>query len=52
MTVRFACGHQMPVKGDVEQKDLRCVCGETRVSRVDAPPPRVRGTCTSPLKKG
>ena len=52
MTIRFACGHQAQVTGDETQSDVRCACGETRISRVDAPPPRITGACSSPLKKG
>jgi hypothetical protein len=51
MTVRFACGHQVTVEATGDERPV-CHCGETRISRVDAPPPRIRGVGTSPLQKG
>lgn len=52
MTVRFACGHQGDVDPDAEATDVQCrTCGEHRIARVTAPPPRVRGACSSPLKR-
>jgi len=45
MTVTFACGHT----ATVESTDTPvCHCGERRVSRVDAPPPRFHGVATGP----
>ena len=52
MTVTFACGHTGQVTGEEDRADVRCRCGEIRITRVDAPPPRITGECSSPLKKG
>ena len=44
----FACGHAVPFKeGDTAPI---CPCGETRITRTNAPPPRFSGVCASPLK--
>jgi len=39
MTIRFACGHEMKLPRDVKDPP-KCQCGETRVTRCDAPKPR------------
>ena len=51
MIVRFACGHRVDIDPEAEQKNIQCHCGEVRISRVVAPNPRVRGECSSPLKR-
>jgi hypothetical protein len=47
ITLRFGCGHtQRWAEGDGEP---RCgQCGDTRVSRVTAPPPRITGAARGP----
>ena len=48
MTVTFACGHQVTWDGG---EAPRCAtCGERRIAHTNAPPPRITGTCESPLK--
>lgn len=47
--VTFACGHVVTVSESAETPP-QCDCGERRVSRVKAPPPRFRGACETPLK--
>lgn len=49
MTLTFACGHKQAFD---EGGRPVCACGETRIARTDAPPPRFTGACASPLKKG
>lgn len=51
MTIRFACGHQATVSLATDEPPI-CACGETRITRVEAPPPRITGAGSSPLKKG
>lgn len=52
MIVRFACGHRADIDAEAEQNNVHCpACGEVRISRVVAPNPRVRGECSSPLKR-
>jgi hypothetical protein len=47
ITVRFACGHV--VTGDDRMTQAECrQCGETRVSRVTATPPRFTGLVLGP----
>jgi hypothetical protein len=46
MEILFACGHRQMVTGDAAPV---CVCGETRVRRVEAPPPTFRGVARGPL---
>lgn len=46
--VRFACGHQASVLPTVEEPPVCAECGERRVSRTTAPPPRFHGTVTGP----
>jgi hypothetical protein len=54
MIVRFACGHRADVNPDAPGFTTpQCPqCRETRVTVVDAPPPRITGIGSSPLKKG
>lgn len=48
ITVRFVCGHAATV-GLSQVVDPVCPsCGETRVARTSAPPPRFRGMCSGP----
>ncbi len=46
MTVTFVCGHTQPI-GSTDVA-LCAVCGEHRVTRVTAPPPKFRGVATGP----
>lgn len=47
IAIRFACGHR--VQGDERMTQAQCPeCGETRVSRVSAPPPRFSGLALGP----
>jgi len=50
ITLTFACGHAGRWQdGD---PDPRCpVCGETRIARVQAPPPRITGAVVLPRKE-
>lgn len=45
ITVEFACGHRRDVDGDSTRT---CLCGETRIARVDAPAPRFVGHARGP----
>ena len=45
ITIDFACGHQTEVNGEARPT---CVCGETRIVRVDAPAPRFVGHARGP----
>lgn len=47
MRVRFRCGHEGHVSETAETPPT-CACGETRVARTFAPPPRFRGACSGP----
>ncbi len=47
VTVRFACEHELKV-GDNPAATPQCSCGEKRVTRVHAPPPRFSGACSGP----
>lgn len=49
ITVRFACGCQA-VLGSAEHDPCCAVHGEHRISRVNAPPPRLRGIDCNPAK--
>lgn len=40
MTIRFACGHEQPFARMVKDAPVCQQCGERRVVKVDAPPPR------------
>lgn len=48
MTLRFACGHAMDVDDDVTAAPSCAVCGASRITRVQARPPRFVGVCTGP----
>lgn len=48
MQLTFECGHVLTVGHSVQQQPV-CVCGETRITRVKAPPPSIRGVCSGPL---
>ena len=50
ITLTFACGHVGRWQdGD---PDPRCpVCGEARIARVQAPPPRITGAVILPTKE-
>ena len=45
--LRFACGHEGTVGGDATTAP-RCPCGETRIARTFARPPRFTGACSGP----
>jgi hypothetical protein len=45
--VRFACGHGLRMETGIEVPECP-QCGETRVARVSAPPPKFRGTVLGP----
>ena len=48
ITVRFTCGHAASL-GLTQTVDPVCpTCGESRVARTSAPPPRFRGACSGP----
>lgn len=48
MRVTFACGHMASVSHSVTEPPM-CGCGETRIARVQAPAPSIRGVCSGPL---
>ena len=48
MIVGFACGHTAAVSHSVTEPPI-CGCGETRIARVTAPAPSIRGVCSGPL---
>ena len=43
ISVVFACGHRAEVAETADARPQCQQCGETRVQRVDAPPPRFSG---------
>lgn len=45
--VRFACGHEGTIGTNPESAPV-CPCGETRITRTFAKPPRFRGACSGP----
>ncbi len=45
--IRFACGHRATVSPNAEGTP-RCLCGETRIARVQARAPSFTGACTGP----
>lgn len=50
MTIRvtFICGHTQDWR---ESETPICrTCGDTRIGRTTAPPPRITGTCEAPYK--
>lgn len=48
MSVRFACGHATTMWAANPSEPICPECGETRVTRIGAPPPRFRGACAGP----
>ena len=45
--LHFACGHEQDLLSQTQRPT--CIqCGETRISRTIAPPPRFTGLCTGP----
>lgn len=48
MKIRFACGHEQAVSETAEAAPLCYECGESRVTRVQARPPRFTGACSGP----
>jgi len=44
----FACGHAFSIDAAVSDAPLCPACGERRVSRVTAPPPKFVGCCQGP----
>jgi len=44
--VRYACGHLSAINPD--EPAPPCACGERRIARVIAPPPRFRGVASGP----
>jgi hypothetical protein len=46
MTVTFQCGHTREATG--AETELRCDCGEARITQVVAPAPRFTGHVTGP----
>jgi hypothetical protein len=47
VTLKFACGHTLTTVMPPETAECP-TCGDLRVSRVTAPPPRFRGTVSGP----
>lgn len=48
ISIRFVCGHASSV-GLTSPSDPICpACGEARIARTSAPPPRFTGTCRGP----
>ena len=45
--VRFLCGHEGTVK-ETDDAVPVCPCGETRIARTFARPPRFTGACSGP----
>lgn len=41
MMIHFACGHRQPHDERVDKRPFCVTCGETRITHVDAPKPRV-----------
>lgn len=50
ITIVFACGHRLDW-ADEKTQPVCPECGDRRVSRVTAPPPRFRGVGSSPLSQ-
>lgn len=46
--VTFACGHEAVVGSNADAAPSCVLCGEHRVARVTAPPPRFSGACRGP----
>ena len=46
--VLFACGHNMDLDDSVSSAPVCPTCGESRISRTTAPPPRFTGWCRGP----
>ena len=49
--LHFQCGHPPLSWADGDGKPRCATCGETRIERVVAPPPRITGTVTLPTKE-
>lgn len=47
--ILFACGHQTSVDEHEADQPICLTCGERRIQRVHARPPRFRGACRGPL---
>lgn len=47
MRVRFACGHVTEISDGTSARPV-CRCGELRITRTFASPPRFRGYCSGP----
>lgn len=47
ITVRFICGHGAQL-GAQQEAPVCPSCGETRVARTSAPPPKFRGVASGP----
>ena len=45
ITIQFVCGHEKIVDGAMPPV---CLCGETKIARVTAPPPQFVGHVTGP----
>jgi predicted RNA-binding Zn-ribbon protein involved in translation (DUF1610 family) len=48
ITVRFTCGHGTTVGEQVTTAPTCPTCGETRIARTLARPPRFTGACSGP----
>ena len=48
ITVRFVCGHASAVGVNATSDPVCPTCGETRIARTSAPPPRFTGACAGP----
>jgi hypothetical protein len=46
--LRFACGHSLNLEATDNQPPNCPTCGEKRVQRTFAPPPRFTGFCSGP----
>jgi hypothetical protein len=46
--IRFLCGHGGRVGVNQVASPVCPTCGETRIARVSAPPPKFRGACSGP----
>ena len=46
--IRFLCGHGGTAGVSQVVSPVCPACGETRIARVSAPPPKFRGACSGP----
>lgn len=46
ITLTFLCGHTRQMSGN--ETEVRCACGETQVTRIEAPAPHFTGHATGP----